>query len=112
MDVLLKNFQSTQWIWKIHSSSRNHILKPFILKDIPFSENNQNKSKNFTKNFCNFTNGKYSILKKTRTFIQPARFVMDYAVLRRNILVNHNAIWELYWENITILPMILNLQNI
>lgn len=41
----------------------------------------------------------------TRAFIQPARSIIDYALVRKTIGVNQSIIWELDRENITILPI-------
>ena len=36
---------------------------------------------------------------------------MEYALVRRTILVNQNVMWQLNGENLTILHMILSLQK-
>ena len=46
------------------------------------------------------------------TFIQFARSVMDYALVRRTTLGNLKVTGQLDGKNITTLPMILRLQNI
>ena len=49
---------------------------------------------------------RYYCHSKTVTFIQPSRYIMNYALVRRAIM------WQLDGKNIAILPINLSLQNI
>ena len=82
---------------------------------------NENKSKGFIKKFHHLKNAVYSIsINEVKSLfplkdknIHPAlRSIMDYALVRRTVAKNQSIIWQLDGENITILPMILSLQNI
>ena len=99
--------------------------KPFILTDILFCEKNENKSKGFIKIFYHFKNAIYSIsinwiTKKVKSLFPlkdknihpPCKIYHGLCLVRRTVVVNHNVIWQLHGENITILPIILSLQNI
>ena len=48
---------------------------------------------------------------KDKEIYPAARSIMDYALVRRTILVNQNIIWQLDGENKTVLPIILSLQT-
>ena len=49
---------------------------------------------------------------KDKEIYPAARSIMDYALVRRTILVNQNIIWQLDGESKTVLPIILNLQTL
>ena len=42
---------------------------------------------------------------KDKEIYSVARSIMDYALVRRTILVNQNIIWQLDAENKTVLPI-------
>ena len=42
---------------------------------------------------------------KDKEIYPAARSIMDYALVRRTILVNQNIIWQLDGENKTVLPI-------
>ena len=123
VDSILGNFQSS-----MHAEDSFNIPPSFFNKEILFFFSKysnlwkeQKFSKGFIVKFHHFIDGKYRnivnwIIKKITSIkrqehLATCKIIMDYAFLRRTILVNKNAIWQLDGDNLTILHMILSLQK-
>ena len=88
------NFHST-----INVEDSFIIPKWSILTDIPFCEKNKNKWRDFVKKIHHFANRKYRIsvywvrkrkkvhfLQSKRTFISPARSIIDHMIIKTNYI--------------------------
>ena len=96
MDITIGNFKSAM------DAEDSFIIppslfdeKPFIVVDILFCEEKENKYKDFITKFNHSTNGKCCISVNwiTKKVTQSARSIMGYALARRTILANQNVTW-------------------